>query len=125
MGKWLLIYEDGKTISSEEATPKETYGFRLLGIVQEDPSVGTMTMHGWDFYYWVEEFGQWWGSNIHGYLDRQAHRKEAEFLIWGCNVDNRAWSQFLDAAKKAAAENFPPKTGFRSGETPFVKDGYP
>ena len=122
MMDWRIYYSDRPTFSNEDGPPKASYGYQGLGIVQKDDSVGCMTMHGWDMYYWVEEFGQWWGSNQMGYNNRGSHRLEAAFLIQGCNVDNQSWGEFLERAKQDAKDNFPPKTGFRIGETPFIRD---
>ena len=73
-------------------------------------------MHGWDWYYWMPGERQWWGSDIHGLLDRLLHNLPVLALKQGRSVSNRDFQ----ATMRAAGEDpdFAPKSAYRNGERP-------
>ncbi len=73
-------------------------------------------MHGWDWYYWDVISKQWWGSDIHGLLDRLLHNLPTKAVKQGRNVSNAVYREVMGRADKDL--NFPLKSGKITGESP-------
>ena len=114
--RWRIYYDDGSTFDSqggcEDAPP-----FGVICIIYPDDLVGRKIMHGWDWYYWVPEAGQWWGSDIYGVLDRLLHNLPLRALKQGRNASNERYRQIMAAADKDP--DFPPRSGKLAGERPL------
>lgn len=66
--KWRIYYDDGTIFSSDQGTESEAPGVGVVCIVQPEPRAGREVMQKWDWYYWHETYGEWWGSDIYGLL---------------------------------------------------------
>lgn len=116
MAAWRIYYSDGTTYSSVDGDPAEAPAFGTVCIVFPDADVGRVVMHGWDWYYYVPSAGQWWGSDIHGLLDRLLHGEEVEGLKQGRNLSNTAYKAIFKTA--SLDPDFPVKTSTRKDESP-------
>lgn len=113
---WRIYYSDETTFSSDQGTPQGAPAFGVICIIYPDSLVGRAIMHGWDWYYWVEDDKQWWGSDIYGVLDRLLHNLPLHALKQGRNVSNESYRRIMTAADKDP--DFPPKSGKLAKERP-------
>lgn len=113
---WRLYYRDGSTFDSTQGEPKDAPAFGVICIPQPDPIVGRMIMHGWDWYYYVPESGQWWGSDLQGVLDRMLHRLPVVALAQGATVSNTDFREIFERADKD--KDFPLKSAKHRYESP-------
>ncbi len=114
---WRVFYDDDTTFDNIQGNPEDVPAYGVICIVFPDELVGRVIMHGWDWYYWVPPEEQWWGSEIHGYLDRKLHRLPSRALCQGRNVSNKRFAEIMGAADKDP--DFPLKSGFlKMGESP-------
>ena len=113
---WRIYYDDGSTFDSSMGEPEDVLAFGVICIVYPNDLVGRQIMWGWDWYYWVPGENNWWGSDIHGLLDRLLHRLPSECICQGRNVSNEVFRSIMDAADKDP--DFPPKSGKIRGEHP-------
>lgn len=113
---WRIYYADGSTFDSNQGEHEDAPPFGVICIVYPNDLVGRIIMHGWDWYYWVTEVGQWWGSDIYGVLDRLLHNLPLCALKQGRNASNERYRQMMTAADKDP--DFPPRSGKLAGERP-------
>lgn len=113
---WRIYYSDGSWFDSLEGEPNDALAYGVICIVQPDEMVGRVIMHGWDWYYYVPDEDQWWGSDIHGVMDRLCHRLPVIALLQGRNVSNKDFGLIMGRADKDP--DFPPKSGKVHGESP-------
>ena len=113
---WRIFYDDGGTFDDSQGEPVDAPAFGIVCIVQQNADVGRTILHGWDWYYWVSEKVEWWGSDIYGLLDRLLHRLATEAILQGRTVSRREFQQIMKRADKDPG--FPPKSGIIAGERP-------
>ena len=113
---WRIYYSDGSIFDNSMGDPDDAPAFGVICIPQPDELVGRTIMHGWDWYYFIPEDQQWWGSDIYGVLDRLLHRLPVIALLQGRSVSNQIYTQIHDRADKDP--DFPPKSGRRQYEAP-------
>lgn len=65
--RWVIIYRDGDTFTSEDGPPAAAPGSGVQGIGAEDPVVGILPWYGEHYYVYNERlFGGWAGMNDAG-----------------------------------------------------------
>lgn len=114
--EWRIYYDNGTTCDSRSRDPESAPSFGVVVIAFPDPVVGRVLMHGWDWYYWVPTEGQWWGSDIHGLLDRLLHNLPLQAVKQGRNVSNLQYAEIMGRARDDP--DFPVKSAERAGEHP-------
>lgn len=114
---WRIYYSDGSTFDSNQGRCEDAPPFGIICIIYPNDLVGRIIMHGWDWYYWVPEDGQWWGSDIYGVLDRLLHNLPLRALKQGRNVSSKRYGQIMTSADKDP--DFPPRSGKLAGERPL------
>ncbi len=113
---WRIYYSDESTFDSSQGSPQDAPAYGVICIIYSNELVGRIIMHRWDWYYWVPDEGQWWGSDLFGVLDRLLHRLPTIALCQGRNVSNKTYSKIMGMADKD--KDFPPKSGKIAGERP-------
>lgn len=126
---WRIFYSDGRTFSNEDGSAKEAPDEGVICIVYPDELVGRVIMHGWDWYYWVdehdpwvgpetiyEEINQWWGSDKSGVDDRKRNGLAIKHVKQGRTATNTRYSFIMGMADKDP--DFPHKSGKRKKEHP-------
>jgi len=113
---WRIYYSDGSTFDSSMGDPGDVPAYGVICIPQPDEMVGRVIMHGWDWYYYVPEDKQWWGSDVFGVIDRLCHRLSVVALLQGRNLSNKDFASVMGRADKDP--DFPPKSGKVHGESP-------
>jgi hypothetical protein len=98
--QWCIYYDNGSTFSDLDGTPEDAPG---LGVVCIACRSSKCTQHKWDWYYWHAEYGQWWGSDIHGLLyqlcnDRNNHVRAVK---QGAMVTTEFYQECMNLAFKA------------------------
>jgi hypothetical protein len=95
--KWRVFYEDGSTFDSSQGSPDDAPPEGFVCSLGYDKSGQRYIMHGFDFYMWDVEGDQWWGSCIHGLMDRLRRRKVYGF-IEGRTVTREKWNEIITKA---------------------------
>ncbi len=113
---WKIFYSDKPPFDNTMGNPGDAPAYGIICIVFPDELVGRIIMHGWDWYYWVPSEQQWWGSDIHGLLDRLLHNLETDAVKQGRNVSNKMYGEIIGLADKDP--DFPPKSGYLKKESP-------
>ena len=85
MIRWRVYYDDGGTFDSSKGAPEDTPAFGVQCVVEQDDTVGRTILTGFDWYYYHVESGKWWGSDIHGLLDKLLFRIEVIAILQGRN----------------------------------------
>ena len=85
---WRIYYDDGSTFDSTEGDPDDAPAFGVQCIVEPDDDGGRVVLNHFDWYYYNPEAGQWWGSDIHGLLDKLQFRIPIEAVMQGRNCSN-------------------------------------
>lgn len=67
---WRIYYSDGTTFDSSMGSPSEAPGLGIAVIVQPDPDTGRVLMCKWDYYFYHQKYGQWWGADSFGIIDQ-------------------------------------------------------
>ena len=70
MSKWRIYYDDGSTYDWRAGGPAAAPPEGFVCAVGYDETGARYIMHGWDFYCWDIESGQWWGMDRMGLHDR-------------------------------------------------------
>ena len=83
--KWRIYYDDRTTFDSLNGEPEDAPAFGIQCIVEHDDDVGRTIINGFDWYYYHPESGKWWGSDIHGLLDKLLFRIGVTALLQGRN----------------------------------------
>ena len=113
---WRIYYSDRLTHDSSMGEPILAPAYGVICIVQLDPVVNRMIMHGWDWYYYEPTSGQWWGSDMDGVKDRLLHRLPVIALCQGRNVSNDDFRIIMGLADQDP--DFPVKAGNHRYESP-------
>lgn len=116
MADWRIYYSDGTTYSSVDGEPTDAPAHGVICVVCPHEDVGRTVMHGWDWYYYVPSTKNWWGSDIHGLLDRLLHNLEVVGLKQGRSVATPKYREIYKAA--SLDPDFPLKTSMGKGERP-------
>jgi hypothetical protein len=114
--KWRIYYDDGSMFDSGQGGPEDAPGHGVVCIVQPDEEIGRTIMQGWDWYYFHEGDGNWWGCDIHGLTDRLTHRLPVRAVCEGRTVATERFRQILRLAD--LDEDFPRKSAKRKLERP-------
>lgn len=96
--QWKIWYDDGNTFDSDQGKPEDAPGRGVVVIATPDEMVGQHLMQGWDWYYYVEDEKQWWGSDKDGMLDHLIRRHPIRAVSMGANVSNIRFRHILTAA---------------------------
>lgn len=99
-----IFYGDGATFTG---SPEDAPAHDVQAIVQPDQrkgtgNVGTVVLSGWDWYYWREDLGEWWGSDLHGLLDQLLSRQPVNHVCQGRHCPSDRYREIINAAKKTA-----------------------
>ena len=103
MRRWRIYYADGSTFDSSEGEPEDATAFGVVVIAQtrapdDVHGLERELQHGWDWYWWHAERGEWWGSDIHGLLDHLLHRTPVRAVVQGRSVPTARFRAFMEAA---------------------------
>ena len=109
MIEWRIYYDDLTTFDSTQGTPEEAPSHGIICIVQPDESGGRMVLCGWDWYYYNPEGGSFWGSDVHGLLDRLLHNIPTRAVKIGRMVTSEKFHAIRN--KALVDEDFPPRSG--------------
>lgn len=71
---WRIYYDDGSTFDNAQSSPRDAPAYGVICIVFANELIGRKIAHLKDFYYWVPDERQWWGSDIFGLLDQMSLR---------------------------------------------------
>ena len=100
MIKWRAYYDDGTT-SDEQL---KTTG--VLTVVQEDPYFGRQVLHGYDWYYLLED--GWDGADLFGLLDQLLHNlSRIKLIVAGRTASREAFETAMN--RSLHDEGFSPK----------------
>lgn len=113
---WRIYYGDGSTFSSDDGAPEDAPSFGVICVVQPNVLTGRESLHGWDWFYYVPDDGMWWGSDIHGVLDRLLHNLPIRALKQGRCVSNPVFQEIMQRAN--TDPDFPARSGSHRGERP-------
>ena len=64
--RWVIEYRDGTTFSNIDGEPQDAPGAGVVGVGQEDGTVGFLVHQGENFYVFGEQFGGWAGMDVYG-----------------------------------------------------------
>ncbi len=106
---WRIYYDDGSTFDNSQGSPQDVPAYGVICIVYQNELIGRTIMQRKDWYYYASDEGQWWGSDLHGVLDRLLHRLPTIALCQGRNVSNKTYSKIMGMADKDP--DFPPMSG--------------
>ncbi len=110
---WKIFYDNGDTLDSSQGRPMDAPKRGIVCIVQNDSLVGREIKHGSDWYYWVANESQWWGSDRDGLLDWAMNNLP---IKQGRNVTRKRFSEVMDMADKDP--DFRPASGLLKGANP-------
>ena len=101
---WRIYYGDGSTF---EGRPEDAPAYDVQAIVQPDRrkgpgNVGSVVLHAWDWYYWREDLGEWWGSDLHGLLDQLLSRQPVRHVCQGRHCPSDRYVEIVAEARKTA-----------------------
>ena len=114
MLRWRIYYGDGSTFDSSLGKPDDAPAFGVQTVVEQDDSVGRTILAGFDWYYYHVESGKWWGSDIHGLLDKLLFRIEVVAISQGRNS-----ADFDEILQRSIDDpDFPKKAGRVAREKP-------
>lgn len=82
---WRIYYDDRSIFDSSMGEPDDAPAFGVQCIVEQDNAVGRTILTGFDWYYFHPESKKWWGSDIHGLLDKLLFRIDVTSLLQGRN----------------------------------------
>lgn len=99
MTDWRIYYSDGGTFSHEDGDPLSAPPHGVVCISQFANGKKTI-MHGWDWYYWNAEHGEWWGIDDNGITDRLMHGLCIEALKQGRTVPTPLYQEMMTLADK-------------------------
>ena len=114
---WRIYYDDGSVFDSSNGEPEDAPSFGVLCIVFPDNDHGRLVMQGWDWLYYHEVEGNWWGADIHGLLDGLLHNKPIRAVKQGRNAPALVWREVLNRATNDL--DFPIKSASSKRERPF------
>jgi len=64
--RWVIEYRGGGSFSNVDGSPEAAPGAGVIGIGQEDGSVGFLVHQGENFYCFDEQYGGWCGMDVFG-----------------------------------------------------------
>ena len=94
--KWCIFYDDGTTFTDSDGEPEDARGDGVVCIACQ---ASACTVHKFDWYYYADDIGHWWGSDIHGLvyqLTRYPRRVRA--VKQGANVTNEVLQRCMSLA---------------------------
>lgn len=100
----LIFYGDGTTY---DGPPEGAPAYDVQAIVQPDGregpgNVGAVVLAGWDWYYWRQDLGEWWGSDLHGMLDQILSRQPVRYVCQGRHCPSDRYAEIIGDARKTA-----------------------
>ena len=111
---WKVYYSDGKTISSQDATPLSIVRRAdVQVIIQESADHHWLTTSGSDYYLWDchGEETKWWGVDIFG-LHHYLLQPGSKCVLFGTMIDKKTFKEIFDRARN----EFGNKEAFAVGE---------
>jgi hypothetical protein len=99
MSAWRIWYTDGSSFSSEDGEPSAAPCLAVICIAQPsyNPAAERELVHEFDWYWWRPDEQQWYGGDVHGFLD-QAMRLGAVWPKQGCSLRTDKYQAILSAA---------------------------
>lgn len=93
---WVIFYEDGSMVSSEEMDHCDVPRIGVLAIFQLDPSdgMGWSPRHAHDYYCWHSSVSGWAPHDFQGMLDYLVLEKQP-IVLRGYWVPYEMWTQKL------------------------------
>lgn len=144
--EWRIYYADGSTFDSRQGDPKDAPGYGVICIVFYEALGKRIIAHLKDWYYWLPDVNEWWGSDIFGLLDQMtlqglafmergfwyfqnvqtSPKLSRDVLIYklldegyikmGRNVSGEVYRGSMERADRDP--DFPPSSGRRPGANP-------
>lgn len=99
MSLWRIYYSDGSTFGHKDGSSLDAPPHGVVCISQLSGQEKTI-MHGWDWYYWNCEAGEWWGIDDNGITDRLMHGLCIEALKQGRTVTTEQFRKLMTLADK-------------------------
>jgi hypothetical protein len=116
MTTWRIYYWDGSTFDSTMGTMQEAPSFGVICIVQPNEYTGRTIVSGYDWYYFNEEIGEWWQSDIHGLLDNLLHDFPITAVKQGRNAPDSEYKAIM--VRAIQDPDFPVKNATMTRECP-------
>ena len=117
MIEWRIYYSDKPPFDSTMGQPEDAPSHGILCIVYPDLEHGRLVMHGWDWYFYHDLEGNWWGADVHGLLDQLCHNEPIRAVKQGRNASREVWRTALHDATHDP--DFPKKSARSKRERPF------
>ena len=70
---WKIYYGDGSVFSSNDGKPYEAPPHNVMVVSQKDNNVGRAVYNQWDWYFYSDEIGGWFGADLFGVIDQVMH----------------------------------------------------
>lgn len=113
---WAVVYDDGTVFTDKDGSPEDAPSFGVIACVSPCEELGREVIHGWDWYYFNEEFGCFWGCDLHGLLDRLLNNLAVSAVKQGRSIYT---PKFRELHKMACEmEGFPKKSARSKREHP-------
>ena len=109
--KWRIYYGDGTTFDSDDGATTEAPATNVQAIVQPDPDVGRHIINRFDWYFFDEESGEWFGVDWFGLIDWMMR---TGLVKAGRTIGNREYREILQRASDDPG--FERKSGWRENE---------
>ena len=98
--RWTIVYSDGQQFTHADGAPEDAPGTGVLGIGQEEATVGVLAHSGEHFYVWDEEqYGGWYGLDYYG-LAQYIARPGKKIIKMGESISTERFIDFLAALRE-------------------------
>ena len=104
MRKWLIVYTDGSTFSSDDGPYWEAPVGGVQVVYNSDEATGfrnEQSPHG--YWGWREDFGGWIGfRTLSGYWDYMFQTGQTKYVLFGRVLDDKDWQEIRTLAGEKA-----------------------
>lgn len=97
---WKIWYGDGGYFTSADGEPWEAPPHNVMCVAQKDEKTGCSVYNQWDWYFYSDEIGGWFGADLFGVMDQMMHNcNQIRAVIQGRVTTNANFARILDAAR--------------------------
>ncbi|NIQ01597.1 MAG: hypothetical protein GWM98_15430 [Nitrospinaceae bacterium] len=97
---WRIYYGDGGTFSSDDGPPWEAPPHNVMAVAQKDARLGRAVYNQWDWYFYSDEIGGWYGADLFGIIDQVMHNcNRIRAVIQGRVTTSERFTKILDQAR--------------------------